>query len=289
MNQLATMKTDVFDKVQNVVVGYASSGVIDLPRDYSVGNAVKSAWVKLQEVTDRAGKPVLEVCTKPSIINALMDMCCQGLNPAKNQCYFIAYGSKLTLMRSYFGSMHVAKTVDPAITDITYDVVYEGDVFEYEKKRGKTVIATHRQKLENVDKAKILAAYCSIWRGDEETTTIMTFDEIKQVWSKSQVKPVLESGEIKAGSTHGQFTADMSIRTVVNKACKYVINSSSDNTVLNSAFTRSAEEQTEEEIAENANKIYVDFEDSAADEQPEPQAERREEQPGEQPKGADPF
>ena len=288
MSQLATMKTDVFDKVQTVVVGYASRGVVDLPRDYSVGNAVKSAWVKLQEVTDRAGKPVLEVCTKPSIINALMDMCCQGLNPAKNQCYFIAYGSKLTLMRSYFGSMHVAKTVDPAITDITYDVVYEGDVFEYEKKRGKTVIATHRQKLENVDKAKILAAYCSIWRGDEETTTIMTFDEIKQAWSKSQVKPVLESGEIKAGSTHGQFTADMSVRTVVNKACKYVINSSSDNTVLNSAFARSAEEQTEEEIAENANKIYVDFEDSA-DEQPEPQAERREEQPGEQPKGADPF
>ena len=288
MNQLATMKTDVFDKVQTMVTGYASSGVIDLPRGYSVGNAVKSAWLKLQEVTDRAGKPVLEVCTKPSIINALMDMCCQGLNPAKNQCYFIAYGSKLTLMRSYFGSMHVAKTVDPAITDITYDVVYEGDVFEYEKKRGKTVIATHRQKLENVDKAKILAAYCSIWRGDEETTTIMTFDEIKQAWSKSQVKPVLESGEIKAGSTHGQFTADMSIRTVVNKACKYVINSSSDNAALNSAFARSAEEQTEEEIAENANKIYVDFEDGA-DEQPEPQAERREEQPGEQPKGADPF
>lgn len=288
MNQLATMKTDVFDKVQTMVTGYANSGVIDLPRGYSVGNAVKSAWLKLQEVTDRAGKPALEVCTKPSIINALMDMCCQGLNPAKNQCYFIAYGSKLTLMRSYFGSMHVAKTVDPAITDITYDVVYEGDVFEYEKKRGKTVIATHRQKLENVDKAKILAAYCSIWRGDEETTTIMTFDEIKQAWSKSQVKPVLESGEIKAGSTHGQFTADMSIRTVVNKACKYVINSSSDNTVLNSAFTRSAEEQTEEEIAENANKIYVDFEDSA-DEQPELTAERREEQPGELPKGADPF
>lgn len=288
MNQLATMKTDVFDKVQDMIKSYDSSGAIDLPRGYSVGNAVKSAWLKLQEVTDRAGKPVLEVCTKPSIINALMDMCCQGLNPAKNQCYFIAYGSKLTLMRSYFGSMHVAKTVDPTITDITYDVVYEGDVFEYEKKRGKTVIATHRQKLENVDKAKIVAAYCSIWRGDEETTTIMTFDEIKQAWSKSQVKPVLESGEIKAGSTHGQFTADMSIRTVVNKACKYVINSSSDNAVLNSAFARSAEEQTEEEIAENANKIYVDFEDSA-DEQPEPPAESREEQPGEQPKGADPF
>ena len=271
MNQLATLKTDVFDKVQSMVSACAAEGTINLPADYSVGNAMKSAWLKLQEVTDRNNKPVLEVCSKVSIINALQEMCYQGLNPAKNQCYFIAYGNKLVLQRSYFGSMHVAKTVDPTITEITYDVVYAEDEFEYEKKRGKTRIVTHRQKLQNVKKSNIVAAYCSIWRGDEETTTIMTFEEIKAAWAKSQIKPVLESGEIKPNSTHGQYTADMSIKTVVNKACKYVINSSSDRTLVN-AFENTAEGQVEQEISENANKIYVDIEDEPAEKAPEAEA-----------------
>lgn len=237
-NQLATIKTEVFDKVQAVVKNYTNSGELALPEGYSPDNAMKSAWLVLQEALDTNKRPVLESCTRVSIINALQSMLYQGLNPDKKQCYFIAYGDKLTLQRSYFGSMHVARMVDPTITDICYDVVYEGDVFEMEKRRGHTIIAAHRQKLENVDKNKIIAAYCSVFRGDTEDTTVMTMDEIKAAWRKSRMNPVDERGNIKANSTHGQYTKDMAIKTVVNRACKYIINSSDDSSLLAQAVRR---------------------------------------------------
>lgn len=277
MGALAEVKTQIFDKVTSMVQGYARSGEICLPENYSVGNAMKMAFLELQNVKDRNSRPALEVCTKPSIINALQNMVYQGLNPAKNQCYFIVYGDQLVLQRSYFGSISTAKMVDPSITDICYDVVYQGDVFEYEKKRGKTIIIAHKQKLENVDKENIVAAYCSIFRGDSEDTTIMTMKEIMSAWKMSKMGVVLDSGKLKANSTHDKFTADMAIKTVVNKACKYVINSSNDSTLMTRTAqstyddTTSEEEIVENEIKDNANTIYVDFDEPSVQEYEPPQ------------------
>lgn len=267
-NQLAVIKTEVFNKVQEMVRGYTNSGELALPESYSPENALKSAWLVLQEAVDANKRPVLENCSRTSIINALQSMLFQGLNPDKKQCYFIAYGDKLTLQRSYFGSMHVARTVDPTITDICYDVVYEGDEFEMEKRRGHTIVAKHRQKLESVDKNKIIAAYCSVFRGDEETTTVMTMDEIKAAWKKSRMNPVTENGEIKANSTHGQYTKDMAIKTVVNRACKYIINSSDDSSLLAHTAretyddTQDRADFVEQEIEQNACTIEADFEEN---------------------------
>lgn len=279
-NQLAVIKTEVFNKVQEMVRGYTNSGELALPESYSPENALKSAWLVLQEAVDANKRPVLENCSRTSIINALQSMLFQGLNPDKKQCYFIAYGDKLTLQRSYFGSMHVARTVDPTITDICYDVVYEGDEFEMEKRRGHTIVAKHRQKLENVDKNKIIAAYCSVFRGDEETTTVMTMDEIKAAWKKSRMNPVTENGEIKANSTHGQYTKDMAIKTVVNHACKYIINSSDDSSLLAHTAretyddTQDRADFVEQEIEQNACTIEADFEENeptAPSEKPVPE------------------
>lgn len=266
-NQLTTIKAEVFDKVSRTVRGYVSSGELALPVGYSPENAMKSAWLKLQECTDTNHRPVLESCTRTSIINALQSMLYQGLNPNKNQCYFIAYGDKLTLQRSYFGSMHVARMVDPSITDICYDVVYHDDEFEYAKIHGKTVITAHKQKLSNIKKDNIIAAYCSVFRGDSEDTTIMTMDEIKSAWRKSKMNPVEANGSLKANSTHAQYTKDMAIKTVVNHACKYIINSSDDSTLLSQAFSRTyddtqdKEDIIEAEISENANMVDVDFDE----------------------------
>lgn len=274
-NQLAVIKEEVFDRVSNMVRTYTSRGELALPAGYSPENAMKSAWLILQETLDTNKRPVLENCTKASVINALQTMLYQGLNPDKKQCYFIAYGNKLQLQRSYFGSMHVARSVDPTITDICYDVVYEGDEFEMEKRRGHTVIATHRQKLGNIDKSKIIAAYCSVYRGDREDTVVMTMDEIKQAWRKSKMNPIDEHGNIKPTSTHGQYTRDMAIKTVVNRACKYIINASDDASLLSRSFsetyddTQTREDIIEQEIEEKAFTTAVDF----TDEQPDPPQE----------------
>lgn len=265
-NQLAAVKKEVFDVVSESIGRYVRSGEIALPEKYSFGNAIKSAWLILQETTDNNKKPVLEACTKSSIINSLQQMVYQGLSPDKKQCYFIPFGNKLTLIRSYFGSVSVAKRVDPTITDICYDVVYKGDTFNYEKRRGKTIITEHKQQLDNIGNGNIVAAYCSIFRGDDETTFIMTMEEIKAAWKKSKMNPVTDNGTIKAGSTHAQYTKDMAIKTVVNHACKYVINTSDDGSlVLDTALcyydeTTPHETVIEDEIRENANTVDLDFE-----------------------------
>ena len=280
--ELAIMKRDVVDVVESKVNAFLEKGELNLPADYSPHNAMKSAWLILQNVETTDKKPVLTACTKNSIANALLDMVVQGLNPAKKQCYFIAYGKELVCQRSYFGTMAVAKNVDSTIFDIIAEVVYEGDTFKYKINRGKKEVTEHEQSLENIDKDKIVAAYCMVIDKSDNVmkTEIMTFDEIKQAWKQSKVKPINEKGDVTPSSTHGKFTAGMAIRTVINRACKPIINASSDSNLFLEHFNRAdeavAEHEVEQEIAENANteEIDVEFEgveDVEFDEGPEPE------------------
>ena len=249
---------NITDNVLNKIHQFQSNGQIYFPDNYSPENALKSAWLKLQEVKDKNGKLALEVCTQPSIANALLNMVIQGLNPMKNQCYFIPYGNQLTLMRSYFGSIAVAKQFGE-IKDITAEVIYEGDKVETEIKRGKTIIVSHSRSFENINKAKIVGAYATILYNDNtEESLIMTMDQIRTSWKKSKLNP---DGK---DSTHSQFTEDMSKRTVINKICKYYINTKDDSNLnmIKKAFETSDEEmkeaEVEYEIETNANKELIE-------------------------------
>lgn len=251
---------NITDNVLNKIHQFQSNGQIYFPNNYSPENALKSAWLKLQEVKDKNGKLALEVCTQPSIANALLNMVIQGLNPMKNQCYFIPFGNQLTLMRSYFGSIAVAKQFGE-IREITAEVIYEGDKVETQINKGKTTILSHTRSFENINKAKIIGAYATIlYNNDAEESIIMTIDQIKTSWKKSKLNP--ESKD----STHSQFTEDMCKRTVINKICKYYINTKDDSNLnmIKLAFETSDEElkesEVEYEIQENANKEYIDIE-----------------------------
>ena len=260
---LAMEKRSAVDVVASKLKQLQASGELHLPMNYSAENALKSAWLILQSTVDRDKKPALTVCTKDSIANALLKMVTLGLNPEKKQGYFIVYGSQLSFDVSYFGDMHIAKSVDDTIYEIYPEVVYEGDAFEYEIKRGKKVITKHQQSLGNVDKQKIVAAYCVIVRENgSEDTTIMTMEEIKQSWKQSKMNPIDANGAIKADSTHGKFAAEMAKRTVIRKACKMVINASDDSNLFVKTY-REATEATADvrvaaEIAENANGDIID-------------------------------
>jgi len=258
-SNLAMMKRTVVDVVAAKVEGFVKNREIDLPQDYSVGNALKAAWLILQETEDRNHNKALDVCTRDSIANALLDMVVQGLNPIKKQLYFIVYGKTLTAQRSYFGSMAVTKMVQPKVDDFAFAVVYEGDKFRYGIKNGKKVIAEHEQELGNVDKKKIIGAYAIALdkEGEPYRTEIMTFDEIKQAWKQSKMNPIDDKGEVKAESTHGKFMADMALKTVVNKLCKAIVNASSDNALLRERMNRNEDmadrAAVEVEIEEEAN------------------------------------
>ena len=258
-SNLALMKRTIVDVVAGKVENLVRNKEIDLPASYSVGNAIKAAWLILQEVEDRNHAKALEVCTKDSIANALLDMIVQGLNPIKKQVYFIVYGKTLTAQRSYFGSMAVAKMVNQKIDDFAYAVVYEGDTFRYGIKNGKKSIVEHEQEFANVDKKDIVGAYAIALdkAGDPLRSEIMTLEEIKQGWKQSKMNPITDKGEIKADSTHGKFTADMAMKTVVNKLCKAIVNASSDKALLlermNRAEDVSDRAAAESEIEEQAN------------------------------------
>lgn len=262
-SHLALMKRTVVDAVAQKVNEFVKNREIDLPAAYSVGNALKAAWLIMQETKDKNNVPALDVCTKDSIANAMLDMVVQGLNPIKKQVYFIVYGKTLTAQRSYFGSMAVAKMVQPRIDDFAYAVVYEGDTFKYGIKNGKKNVLEHEQELGDVDKKNIVGAYAIALdkAGEPLRSEIMTIDEITQAWKQSKMNPINDKGDIKADSTHGKFTADMAMKTVVNKLCKAIVNASSDKALLlermNRAEDLSDRAAAEAEIEDQANAVEV--------------------------------
>lgn len=268
-----TVKEETVDRILMKVQNFQRNGELDLPPNYSPGNALKSAWLILQQTTDKDKRPVLSVCSRESIANTLLDMVVQGLNPAKKQCYFIAYGQTLALHRSYFGTMAVLKQVDSRVDGPIAEVVYEGDKFAYRLNRGKKEITCHEQSLDNVDAKRIKAAYCVIYGidGNPIYTEIMTLSEIHQAWKQSRQNP-FENGEVKSGSVHGKFTAEMAKKTVTNRACKRLINSSDDEGLMLQAVRRSDEDrvvaQVEDEIAENANTGPIVDVETVEDETP---------------------
>lgn len=260
--QLVALKERVVGVVETKVRGFIESNQLNLPADYSPENALKSAWLILQQTQDRNKKPVLEVCDNVSVSNALLDMIVQALNPAKKQCYFIAYGKQLVCQRSYFGSVAVAKMF-AGVKDVFAQVVWEGDEFEYAIDMGNKSIVKHVQKLENVGSNPV-AAYCVLALDDgSKYTDIMTFEQVKQAWKQSQMKPVDDKGKIKAGSTHDKFQEEMIRKTVINRACKKYINTSSDHSLLIERFNRTsdviAEAEFAEELETQANQTLIDI------------------------------
>lgn len=200
---------------------------LQLPKNYSAANALKSAWLVLQTVEDKDHHRALEICTKESIANCLFDMVIQGLSVVKKQCYFIVYGKNLTLQRSYFGTVALAKRVGAIKTEPVANIIYEGDEFVYEidPKTGIYHVKKHVQTLESIGSGKIKAAYCICQTKNGDEVTIMTYEQIQKAWNQ--------------GATHGKspahtnFAAEMAKKTVIGRACKMAINSSDDSWILN--------------------------------------------------------
>lgn len=260
-NNLAVMQKDITDQVSGKLVDLEKTG-LNFPANYNPQNALKSAFFKLQEVKDSSKRPALEVCSKESIANTLLDMVVQGLSPAKNQCYFIVYGQSLQLSRSYFGTQAVLKRLN-GVKDIWSNVIYEEDEFVMAVDKGREVLVEHKTKFENRDGA-IKGVYCIIEKEDGiQELTVMTRKEVEQSWSQAKTKNV-----------HNKFPQEMAKRTVINRAAKNIINTSDDSDLLIEAINQSTEneydnerkevspiEDVQNEIDDNANQTIIDFED----------------------------
>ena len=228
---LAKAKDNMVDSVMARVAEMQTAGQIQFPGSYSVGNALQSAWLKIQETKDINGRSALEVCTKASVANALLNTAIQGLSPPKNQVYYIVYGNQLQAQRSYFGTMAATKRL-PGVKEVWADVVYEGDTFKAHKERGNWVIDEHDSAVENINPEKITHAYCVIETEDGEYTEIMNKSQIDRSWSRSRNSKQ---------TVHKEFPDQMAKRTVINRACKFFVNSSDDSDVIMTAFAETGD------------------------------------------------
>ncbi len=250
----AVIDKTLADSVLNKVKVFTANKDLRLPPDYSPENALKSAWLILIETkTSKSDgeRPVLQVCSKDSIANSLLKMVLLGLNPAKGQCDFIAYGTTLSCDPSYFGNLALAKRLS-GVKDIVPTIVYEGDVFEYEiLPNGYKRVTKHIQSFENIDVNKIRGGYATVLFEDskeEPYVEIMTMTQIRQAW---------QMGAMKGNSpAHKNFPDQMAGKTVISRAAKRYINSSDDSDLgLTNGDQRSIE--SKQQIAENANKEEI--------------------------------
>lgn len=212
----------ITSNVANRIEEMKGEGLLVAP-NYSVSNALSSAYYAL---TNSNSGNLLEKCTHESIYNALLDMVTQGLSPAKTQCYFIPYGNKVKLTRSYFGTMKVVKQL-PEVKDIYAQVIYEGDDVEIKNVEGHKALVKHDTNWLNQDNP-IIGAYCIIEKVDgEKVLTIMTKKEIDKSWAQSKNKTV-----------QNNFPQEMAKRTVINRAAKQFFNTSDDNDLFIDAVNR---------------------------------------------------
>lgn len=217
----------VTSNVATRIEAMKGEGLLIAP-NYSVSNALSSAYYALK---NSASGNLLQQCSQDSVYNALLDMVTQGLSPAKKQCYFIKYGSELQLRMSYFGTMKTVKQLQD-VKDIITEVIYEGDEVEIKNENGRKVLVNHKTEWQNADNP-IAGAYCIIERVDgEKFLTIMTKKQIDKSWSKAKTKNV-----------QIDFPDQMAMRTVINRAAKFFVNTSDDSDLFAGAINNTIAEE----------------------------------------------
>ena len=233
---------------------------LSFPADYNPTNALMGAYLIMKETTDKNGKCILESCSQASIANSLMDMATLGLNASKKQGYFIAYGGKCQFQKSYFGNITLARR--NGLKTINAEIIYDGDTFKYHIENGMKVIDVHEQDFMNIDNDKILGAYAvAVMDDGRKVVEVMNINQLKKAWNQRM-------GGLKedANSTHMKFKDQMAKKTVINRLCKLIGNTSTDGNIseISDRLDEVADvdmvaEDVAYDIEKNANT--VDFED----------------------------
>nr|WP_319776002.1 RecT family recombinase [uncultured Sphaerochaeta sp.] len=246
-NAVAKIEKDITDSVMVRLNGLVTGKQIMLPANYSPENALKEAFLIIKKTQDKDKRPALDVCTSDSIANSLLDMCIQGLNPVKKQCYFIVWGKELQLSNSYFGYERALKNVMPEVKKVPVQIIYEGDEIEWEVKTdplnadliGERVITKHVQKFENLNK-QIVGIYGYVVSEREGkpyvlTSDVMTTREVFDSWRQSKTNPFDDKGNLKPYSTHAKFPVEMTKKTFISRLCKRPLNTSDDSALYREA------------------------------------------------------
>lgn len=234
---------------------------LTFPKDYNYSNELMGAYLMLKETTDANKRPVLESCSQASIANTLMDMVTLGVSMQKKQCYPVAYGGKLQCQISVYGNTCIARRY--GLKTIDAMCIYEGDEFEYHIENARIVVDKHKQDFLHINKDKIIGAYAIVtMEDDSQYVELMSMDMIKQAWKKG-------FGYKETGNgAHQKFTDQMAMKTVKNRALKYIIRTYGTQAVSD-AFDNFENAETEDrvemdvqhDIQQNANSEDFPFDE----------------------------
>jgi recombination protein RecT len=241
-------------------------GELRLPKDYAAENAVRAAWLVLQEQKTRDGRLVADVASRHSIANAMFNMVVQGLSVIKKQGDFILYGDKLQFQREYHGNKALAARFGKVV-DINHATIYKGDVFEFViDKNGRKQVTKHETKLENIsnDIEGFVGAYAIATFEDGSTRAeVMNMQQINKAW--------LQGANKGQSPAHRNFPDRMAEKTVANRLLTSIINAS-DDAAMFSADEEQREKPQVEPSAPTAIRT-VSFDEAIEVPDDEPQEE----------------
>jgi len=159
--------------------------------------------------------PKLAQCTQASFFDCLLSLSQWGLEPDGRRAHLIPYGDKCTLIIDYKGYVELAYR-SGKVLNIHADVVYSGDLFEYNL--GRVIqhvphfIRSDAKK--PPDKGEVIAAYCVVELiGGTVKCELLSRDDVESVRKRS-----------KAGS-NGPWVSDwneMAKKTAFRRASKWL-------------------------------------------------------------------
>lgn len=258
------MPKNITDTVFNTLSVYEQQGTVSFPKNYSVGNALKAAYLIYK------GDEKLQQCEPTTVANALLDMCISGLNPSKNQCYFIPMGKQCTLMTSYFGKQTMVKRIKGVI-DVRSDVIYEKTEYELtvDPFGNDDIKILKPCPLQDRKNANIVGAWARIILdpevfGTDSYVAIMTLEDIQNSWSQG-------SGYGKS-KTHTKFMGEMAKKTAINRCIKNFINTRDDQDILIDVVNRvTSNEYQEHDVYEDVQHEVIDTQATEVIDMPEQQ------------------
>lgn len=247
-NEISVTRNKSIAEISDEFEKLSDENGLMVPEGYSINNALNSAWLKIIEAKGKGGVPVVQSCSKASIRNSLLDMLIQGLSPARDQCYFVAYGDQLVMMPSYFGKVAGLKRTG-IVKDVIACVVYKDDEFEIEVKEGKYRILKHKTKFGNAD-GSIVGAYCTIEFIDgTEYTEVMTRKQLDSAWSMSKAAD---------SPAHKKFPDQMARKTVINRAVKLYLKSVTDGNPVIDSIVRTTENEYIDDVEVKAQAVSLE-------------------------------
>ena len=245
-------ESEITGLVLNRINTFVEAGELVLPKDYSPANALKAAWLILQETQDSNKQPVLVSCSQESIANSLLKMVVWGLSPLKKQGDFIPYAGKLDFVPEYTGNIVLAKRYGGLAENPVANAIYKGDVFEFtiDPATGRKTVTKHEQKLENLG-GEVVGAYCTYKEVNGNVNTeIMNILQIKNAWNQRKGNGL--------SPAHTNFSDEMAKKTVINRAMKLLIRGAADGNIL--AVAGDKDDDTTKETKQDEVKKTITLE-----------------------------